>query len=164
MHLKTILNCVYHHPGFVCSKFRLAGASQPILHVTLKPRAGSRGTCSGCEMKAPGYDTLEERRFEFIPLWGIVVFFFYAMRRVKCPRCGVKVETVPWATGKSSLTKAYAYFLAAWAKRMSWNEVARAFRTSWESVFRSVEMVVAWAWSTATSTASSRSGSTRSRG
>ena len=66
------------------------------------------------------------------------------MRRVDCSRCGVKVETVPWATGKSSLTKAYAYFLAAWAKRMSWNDVASGFHTSWESVFRSVKMVVEW--------------------
>lgn len=42
------------------------------------------------------------------------------------------------------LTKAYAYFLAAWAKRMSWKEVAEAFNTSWESVFRSVRMAVEW--------------------
>ena len=24
------------------------------------------------------------------------MFFLYSMRRVKCPRCGVKVEQVPW--------------------------------------------------------------------
>jgi transposase len=145
MHLKTILNCVYHHPGFVYSEFELSkDGSLPTLHVTVKPREGSKAICSGCNQKAPGYDTLKERRFEFIPLWGIVVFFFYAMRRVDCPRCGVKVEAVPWATGKSSLTKAYAYFLAAWAKLMSWSEVASAFHTSWESVFRSVKMVVDW--------------------
>ena len=144
MHLKTILNRVYRHPGFVYSKYKLTGSSPPILHVTVKPRGGTKGTCSGCNQKAPGYDTLDVRRFEFVPLWGIVVFFYYAMRRVDCPRCGVTVEAVPWATGKSSLTKAYAYFLAAWAKRMSWNEVAEAFHTSWESVFRSVEMVVEW--------------------
>ena len=144
MHLKTILNRVYRHPGFVYSDFKLIGTRRPTLHVTVKPRRGSKAVCSGCNQKAPGYDKLEERRFEFIPLWGIVVFLYYAMRRVECPRCGVKVETVPWATGKSSLTKAYAYFLAAWAKRMSWNEVAKAFHTSWESVFRSVQMVVAW--------------------
>ena len=110
----------------------------------MKPREGTKAICSGCNKKAPGYDKLEVRRFEFIPLWGIVVFLYYAMRRVDCSRCGVKVETVPWATGKSSLTKAYAYFLAAWAKRMSWNDVASAFHTSWESVFRSVKMVVEW--------------------
>jgi transposase len=144
MHLKTILNRVYRHPGFVYSRFKLTGLSRPTLHVTVEPRTGTRPICSGCNKKRPGYDRLEERCFEFVPLWGIVVLFHYAMRRVDCPRCGVKVEAVPWATGKSALTKAYAYFLAAWAKRMSWNDVADAFHTSWESVFRSVKLVVEW--------------------
>ena len=31
-----------------------------------------------------------------------------------------------------------------WAKRLSWTDVARAFRTSWDTVFRSVTMAVAW--------------------
>ena len=30
--------------------------------------------------------------------------FVYAMRRVSCPSCGVKVETVPWASDKHQLT------------------------------------------------------------
>jgi len=146
MQLKTILNRVYPHRGFVYSGFELSAKDDktPRLWVHVEPRLGSRPTCSGCHRKGPGYDTLEERPFEFVPLWGILVFFLYSMRRVDCGRCGVKVETVPWASGKSTLTKAYAYFLAAWAKRMSWSEVAFAFQTSWESVFRSVEMVVEW--------------------
>ena len=71
------------------------------------------------------------------------MFFVYAMRRVDCPSCGVTVERVPWAVGKRPLTETYAWFLATWARRMSWSEVAQAFRTSWETVFRSVEMAVA---------------------
>lgn len=146
MHLKTILNRVYPQQGFVYSQFELSAKDDrlPRLWVTVEPREGSRAVCSGCNRKGPGYDTLAERPFEFVPLWGVMVFFLYSMRRVDCPRCGVKVEAVPWATGKSTLTKAYAYFLAGWAKRMSWSEVAGAFRTSWQSVFRSVEMVVHW--------------------
>src|SRR5487761_2721059 len=144
MHLKSILYSVYHHPGFVYSKFELTDSTPPRLNVTIEPRAGSQGICSGCGKKAPGSDRLPTRRFEFVPLWNIVVVLLYAMRRVDCPACGVKVEAVPWATGKSHLTKAYAYFLAAWAKRMSWKETAEAFHTSWESVFRSVKMVVEW--------------------
>jgi transposase len=66
------------------------------------------------------------------------------MRRVDCLRCGVCVEIVPWAEGKNQLTKTYAWFLARWAKRMSWKEVAEAFQTIWEHVFRSVEMAVTW--------------------
>jgi transposase len=82
--------------------------------------------------------------FQFIPLLGIAVFFVYAMRRVNCPTCGVKVETVPWAHGKSRLTIAYSWFLARWAKRLSWQEVANIFHTSWNTVFRAVEMAVEW--------------------
>ena len=105
----------------------------------------SKPICSSCGQAGPGYDRDKEaRRFEFIPLWGIVVFFVYAMRRVDCPRCGVKVEQVPWAEGKNHLTTAYQWFLAGWAKVLSWQQVARSFRTSWENVFRSVKMAVAW--------------------
>jgi transposase len=35
-------------------------------------------------------------------------------------------------------------FLATWAQRLSWLEVARFFHTSWEKVFRSVSWVVQW--------------------
>jgi transposase len=79
-----------------------------------------------------------------VPLWGIVVFLVYAMRRVDCPKCGVVVEMVPWATGKSPTTHAHTWFLASWAKVLSWKETARRFRTTWHAVFRAVEHAVRW--------------------
>jgi transposase len=66
------------------------------------------------------------------------------MRRVDCPSCGVVVEQVPWADGKHRLTHSFAGFLAGWAKRLSWQEVAEAFRTRWDTVFRVVERAVEW--------------------
>ena len=144
MQLKTILNFVHRQPGFVYQRVELTKEKAPRVRVQVRPRAGSQPVCSGCAEKGPGYDRLGEREFEFVPLWGIAVVLLYAMRRVDCRRCGVKVEDVPWSTGKSRVTKAYACFLATWAKRMSWAEVAAAFKTSWESVYRSVEMVVEW--------------------
>jgi hypothetical protein len=53
-------------------------------------------------------------------------------------------EQMPWATGKHRLTEAYVWFLAGWTKRLSWKEVAEAFRTSWGHVFCSAERVVTW--------------------
>ena len=35
-------------------------------------------------------------------------------------------------------------FLASWAKRLSWQEVALVFGTSWDSVFRAIQWVVQW--------------------
>ena len=108
------------------------------LEVRVRPRVGTRARCSQCRRPAPGYDTLPPRRFDFVPLWQIPVVFRYAMRRVDCPRCGVKIEAVPWASGKHRLTDACAWFLAGWAKRLSWQEVADAFPTSWDTVYRAV--------------------------
>ena len=144
MQLKTILNRVQKHRSFVYGAARLVQGARLAIGVEVRARANSRAKCSGCGYPAPGYDTLPARRFEFVPLWGIAVFWVYAMRRVSCASCGVRVESVPWATGKHPLTDTYAWFLARWARRLSWKEVAEVFHTSWEKVFRAVEMAVEW--------------------
>lgn len=145
MQIKTILNRVQKFKSFVYGPVRLKEEDgKPLLEIVIRPRKDSRPVCSGCGERGPIHSHLPERRFEFIPFWGIAVFFLYAMRRVRCPRCGVLVEAVPWAEGKSPVTKPYAWFLARWARRMSWSEVAVAFHTSWHKVFCSVEMAVAW--------------------
>jgi len=87
---------------------------------------------------------LPTRRFEFIPIWGYAVMLLYAMRRVQCRSCGVKVEQVPWAQGKHSLTKAYMLYLAHWARKLSWKETASSFGTTWDQVCHAVEYVVQW--------------------
>jgi transposase len=145
MQLKTILNRIEKHRSFVYGDVRLEERGDRLhLEVDVRPRANGRPVCSGCGRRRPGYDRLSPRRYEFVPLWGIAVYFVYAMRRVECPTCGVVVERVPWGNGKSQATTTYAWFLARWAKRLSWSEVADAFQTSWERVFRSVEMAVLW--------------------
>jgi transposase len=144
MQLKTILNRVQKHSSFVYADARFVEGDLAELEIDIRSRVGSRGTCSGCAKRGSTYDTLSPRRFQFVPLWGIHVFFVYAMRRVDCRRCGVKVERVPWAAGKSPITTSYAWFLAGWAKRMSWKEVAESFRTSWDSVYQAVQLAVAW--------------------
>jgi len=68
----------------------------------------------------------------------------YAMRRVDCPSCGIIVEQDPWGCGKRRLTNSYAWFLARWAKHLSWKGTAECFNTSWYVVFNSVEMAVNW--------------------
>lgn len=145
MQLKTILNRVEHFKSFVYGKAQwVEGREQPTLEVEVLARKNSRPICSGCHRPGPGYDRLPERQFEFVPLWGITVYFLYAMRRVDCPRCGVTVEQVPWVQGKSHLTTTYRWFLARWAKRLSWEEVATIFHTSWRNVFESVKLAVWW--------------------
>ena len=132
MQLKTILNRVQKFKRFVYGDVHWEnGGEGEVWVVDVRPRGNSRPIC---KRPGPSYDKLQPRLFEFVPLWGIAVFFLYVMRRVEGKRCGLKVEAVPWADGKQTLTRADMQFLATWAKRMSWKEVAEIFRTSWEKV------------------------------
>ncbi len=145
MQLKTILNECHKFKSFVYDQVRFVDqGGRKHIEVDVRARRNSRAICSSCSQPAPLYDRLNKRHFEFIPLWGYAVFFVYLMRRVQCPTCGVKVEQVPWARGKCELTATYQQFLAHWAKKLSWKEVALSFRTSWEKVFHAVEYVVQW--------------------
>ena len=144
MLLKTILNHIEKHSSFVYHRVRFAEGKADELEVEVRARRGARAICSGCSRRGPTYDTLSQRRFQFVPLWGIPVFLLYSMRRVDCRRCGVRVESVPWAEGKRQTTVSFEWFLAIWARRLNWTEVASVFATTWETVFRSVERAVEW--------------------
>ena len=124
MRIQTILNRVEKFKPFVVGGAILEERDDgPILVVQIEPRKNGRAFCSGCGGSlVPCSDGLEERRFEFVPLWGIVMFLAYRMRRVDCKRCGVTVEMVPWCDGKNQLTTTYRWYLATWAKRLSWGE------------------------------------------
>lgn len=146
LQVKTILNAIQHFPGFVYQEVRLrCRRGRPrCIEIRLEPHQGARAQCSECRQPAPGYDRLPERSWLFVPLWGIVTRFFYAPRRVECPRHGIVVEHIPWSQGKRPVTLAMMCFLSRWARRLSWRETARAFGTSWECVYRSVEWFVQW--------------------
>ena len=76
MQLKTILNRVAKQPGFVfvaCQLVSVCGRLE--LHVRVRARKASRGVCSGCFVRRPGYDRLPERLYQFVPLWNIAVFW-----------------------------------------------------------------------------------------
>lgn len=143
--MKTLLNCVEKHKGFIYEDVRLIhSGEEKMIEATIRPRKNSKAICSGCQKPAAGYDVLGSRRFQYVPLWGIAVVLVYAMRRVACPDCGVKVEEVPWAEGKSPLAKSFCRFLCVWARRLPWNEVALVFGTTWNRVYSAVKWAVAY--------------------
>lgn len=145
MQLKTILNRVQRYKSFVYGKVSWdERAIRPTLRVELEHRSNSRPLCSGCGKVRPGYDRQRPRQWEFVPLWQISVLFVYALRRVDCPTCGVVVERVPWGNGKCQQTTTYRWFLACWAKRISWKETADVFHASWGTVYRAVQFAVYW--------------------
>src|SRR5438552_3459699 len=147
LQIKTLLNDIQHFPGFVYQDIRLQlrlGGQGKHLKITLEPHSGIPAKCSRCRQPAAGYDRLAQRSWLFVPIWGVRTIFVYAARRVNCAVHGVVVEHVPWSDGKRPVTLAMMGFLARWARHLSWRQTARAFQTSWEAVYRSVEWFVQW--------------------
>jgi transposase len=146
MLIQTILNLLEKYSSFIYDKCELTGEpNNYTLLVNILPRKNGRPVCSKCGCKGSTYDHQPiPRHFDYVPLWGMAVVFVYTMRRVNCIKCGVKVEQVPWALGKSPTTNTFSWFLSQWAKLMSWSDTAKIFRTSWHKVFSAVEMAVEW--------------------
>lgn len=145
MRMVTLLNHCHKFKRFVyiSARFEEQGKKEVVI-ADISPRRNSRPICSCCGHAGSIYDTSAvPRLFEFIPVWGYPVFFRYSMRRVDCHHCGRPIiEDVPWSSGKHHLADVYRCFLASWAKKMSWMDVARSFQTSWDKVFSSIKFVV----------------------
>ncbi len=145
LEVKTLLNRVQHFVGFVYQSIQIQGSGGSLrVEVQVAPHGGIRGKCVTCLKPCPGYDQLPERRWIFIPVWGVACYFFYQARRLQCTEHGVAVEHIPWSQGKSPVSTPMMGFLARWARRLSWRETARTFGTSWEAVYHSVEWFVKW--------------------
>ncbi len=141
MLLQKLLNDSYKFAGFRYCEIEFNPKELEIkVHIQSDKRYKPK--CGECQKPAPGYDSLKQRTFLFVPLWGYSVKFLYTPRRVACPEHGVVVEYMPWALGKSPVTKAFGIFLAHWAKKLDWKDVANTFRVSWDAVFSAVEYVV----------------------
>ena len=142
--VKTLLRHVQDFGPCIISETRLTKDYHPKLEVVLKANRRHRARCSCCGDPAPRYDQQPQRRWHYIALWNFMVVFLYSPWRVDCARCGVKIEALPWSTGKSPYAKALMHFLARWARRLSWKETAAIFRVSWDGVYRSVRWLVEW--------------------
>ncbi|MCC6933977.1 MAG: ISL3 family transposase, partial [Deltaproteobacteria bacterium] len=140
MQLKAILNRLLKFKRFVFGKIVFSENSE--IEISIRPRKHSLPICNCCGVAGSSYDQRPARRYEFVPLWGIKTYFVYNPRRVNCTNCGATIEKLPWSDGKPRQTTMLRMFLAHWAKKISWKEVAAEFRTTWQNVFRSVGWVV----------------------
>lgn len=66
----------------------------------------------------------------------------YCPRRVECPRCGLRVEEVPWAEPWARITTALSNAVARLARELSWQGTARQYGLNWKSVATIVKRAV----------------------
>ncbi len=141
MRATTLLRTLLAVTALIVTRVRLEGAGTLVASVRpmwRKPR------CGECGKRAPGYDTLPDPRLWRALAFGPVeVFLEYTMRRVACPRCGVRVEQVPWAAFGSRFTLAFEEMVAYLAQLTDQTAVTKLMGVSWRAVGNIVERIVA---------------------
>jgi transposase len=112
------------------------------LEARVEAISNRRLRCGRCGRKAVHRrGRMRERRWRDLFVLGYPLVIVYAPYRVSCPRCGVRVERVPWAPRWGRFTKPLGCAVAELARRMNWRDVARYFRLDWKTVLA----VVRWA-------------------
>ena len=102
-----------------------------------------RPRCSGCGFKSCSpYDTYKGREWRHLDLAGMKLVLRYDIRRVKCKRCGVRNEKVPWAPAGSWFTYQFEDMVGYLAQRCDKTSVSSIMRIDWKTVGRIIQRVV----------------------
>ena len=91
------------------------------------------GRCPVCSEEAPKYDH-RERVWRDLDLCGDQLFIHAIVPRIDCPRDGVNTVVVPWAEGRSDMTKRFESYAIALLLEMSSAAVARRMGLGWDAV------------------------------
>ena len=102
--------------------------------------------CGGCGCKVRQRHDRTWRSWRHLDLFGWTCYLRYAIWRVKCPRCGVRTEQVPWAAPGRRFTQVFEQQVAWLAQRCDLSAVAEHFRISWPTVRTILQRVVAQEW------------------
>ena len=138
MRATTAVNRIVNLPGASVTGVRFAQEGV-VVSVRLRRR---RRVCSRCgQLCAATHDTVL-CRWRHLDLGAQRCYVVCALRRVKCPDCGVRVEAVPWARG-ARFTRDFEDVVAFLAQQMAKAPIARLMRIAWDTVGAIVERVVA---------------------
>jgi len=99
--------------------------------------------CGVCRQRClEVHDIREEREWRDLSMRELPLKLRYRPRRVKCPRCGVRVEDFPWAEPWARVTTALFNAVARLARELSWQGTARQYGLNWKSVATIVKRAV----------------------
>ena len=92
--------------------------------------------CGGCGISIRDVHSWSERRVRDLP-WGTwQVWLVIEVHRVRCPRCGVRTERLPFVTGKAPYTTRLEAAIARDCEAAPVSRVARAWHLPPETVRR----------------------------
>lgn len=104
------------------------------LQISLTPHATEVPTCSGCLKPCRLIHDQSERLIRDLPILGHPVLLSATFRRLRCPGCGTRMESVGWLDRYSRLTARLCEAVIRACKSMAALHVSQLFGLHWETV------------------------------
>lgn len=99
--------------------------------------------CSVCGKKVRAVHSSRVRRWRHLGMCGQRLYLRYQLKKLRCPRCGIKVERVPWARpGRTGFTTAFEDAVAWMLQKTDQTAACRYFGISWETAGRIARRVL----------------------
>jgi len=100
--------------------------------------------CGGCGQKVSRTKGVTGRReWRDLLIRRLPLVLVYRPRRVVCPKCGVRVERVPWAERWSRVTRSLGLDVAKMARQADLSTVAGYYALNWKTVSNIIRRAVA---------------------
>lgn len=114
------------------TKVEMAG-EQMTVHID---QIGTRRLrCGVCGLRCRQVHSIRgERQWRDLSLRTTTLVLRYRPRRVRCPRCGIRVEDFPWAEPWARVTRALGNAVALLSRELSWQGTARHYGLNWKTV------------------------------
>jgi transposase len=130
MRITTVFQRLLRGQGFRVREVRLEGGQVEMVGGPAHriPR------CSGCHRKCHHVHDRKRRRWRDLNMLDTKAFLVGEVRRVRCPRCGVRAEELPWARTGSVYTRRFEDRVGWLTQQASQTCVARLFDISWVTV------------------------------
>ncbi|MHA0287985.1 ISL3 family transposase [Mycobacterium sp. C3-094] len=129
MRVSTAFNRLLAIPGATVTDVVIGDGD---IEVMLRPRARLM-TCP-CGKRWPTAYDRRRRRWRHLDLARCRLWLVYDIRRVKCPKCGVTTEAVPWARPLARHTRDFEDMVLWLAQRTDRTSVSTLMRCAWETV------------------------------
>ena len=114
-------------PGYRVYRYEIDEEARTLKLWVRRKRGNQRLICSGCGGKASKIEEVREREVRDLP-WrkyqAVVLVEYY---RVRCPKCGLKVESVPQLPSKAPFSKDFEDAVGLACESTAARQVARQF-------------------------------------
>jgi transposase len=106
----------------------------PEVWVELQPVIGRPHRCSGCHQEVLQVHDRDERWVRDLPILDAATWLLVPRLRVACPRCGPKLEELPWLESYARVTRRFAENVARLCQVLPVAHVAKETGLGWDTV------------------------------